>query len=127
MMRAKEILTHILIPEHIDSKLISYYYLRKALRVGAWRSLSREARALLIVASRVSLKTVKSRVLKEVLKSVFLEIELHTLKGKALLYGILTQLRRGVSKLVDILKDVTKLLCLGISYLNNPLAYKVVS
>ena len=125
LFRARELLTLILIPQRINSHVINYY-LRKALRVGAWRGLSREARALLIVASRVGLKSVRSQILREVLRRIFLEIELHTLKGKALLYGILIQLRRGVSKLVDMLGELTKILCIGISYLNNPPAYRVI-
>ena len=123
--KAKELLTLILIPQRINSHIITYY-LRKALRVGAWRGLSKEARALLIVASRVGLRMVRSQILREILRRILLEIELHTLKGKALLYGILIQLRRGVSKLVDMLGELTKILCIGISYLNNPPAYRVI-
>lgn len=122
LSKAKELLTLILIPQRINSHVINYY-LRKALRVGAWRSLSREARALLLVASKVKLKTIKSKTLREILKKIFLEIELHTFRGRAFLEGITYLLRRALDKTLDVLnllREKTKILLIGIQQLNNP-------
>ena len=121
--RAKELLAKIVIPKEITSKVIDRY-IRKALRSNAWKFLSKESKALLHLARKL-VRVVKSPTLKLVLTKIFLEIELHTVKGKALFYGIILSMKKLVSKLQELVENVQALLAIGISYLNNPPTYRI--
>ena len=121
---AKEFVAKALIPPRLTRNVL-LKYITRAKRNGAWRTLSKEAKALLLVAAKV-ITEAKSPTLKKALKEALLQIELATVKGKALLYGILIQFRRGTSELTSTLRDLTKTLCIGISYLNNPLTYRIM-
>ncbi|RLG79468.1 MAG: hypothetical protein DRO13_06010 [Thermoprotei archaeon] len=68
---------------------------------------------------------IKSPTLKSILYKIFLEIELYTLRGKALFYGIILAMKNTIYKLQEVLKDYSKLLTLGIFYLNNPPMYRI--
>ncbi len=117
--RAKELIKKALLPQEIDGAVIRKY-VRKALRVGAWRTLKPERKALL----KATLKwgKVRSETLKNILKETLLHIELHTLKGKALYYGVLITIKNAVKKVKT---NLTQLLITGISYLNNPPLYRI--
>lgn len=104
-----------LLPRIIDES-VARYYTMKAVRLGVWRYLSAESRALLRAVAAWG-GAVKSKVLSGILREIFLLVELETLKGKALLYGALVALGSGLQGLLTYTKT---LLCLGISYLNNP-------
>jgi len=117
---AKSTVSKFLIPRGVNSSVIEYYF-RKALRSGVWFKLREESRAL-ILASRF-LPIVKSPVLKGMLREVFLEIELCTLRGKAVFYGVLVALRQG---LVEALGDLKRLVTLGVGYLNLPVMWRVL-
>ena len=120
--RAKRVLAKIVLPTRITRQVI-LLYIRKAFRTGVWRTLSPEARALLLLSSRI-ISVVKSRTLDSILRHIFVEIELHTFRGKALFTGIILAFRNLASKVSEILRDITAILFLGISYLNNPLMYR---
>ena len=122
-LKVKHILMKLLLPKKITGQVVEYYF-RKSIRVGAWRYLKRECRALLLVARKWP-KEIKSSTLKNILYNIFLQIELYTLKGKALFYGIILALKSTIYKLHEMLKDVSKLLALGIFYLNNPPMYRI--
>jgi len=121
--RAKEILIDMVLPREIGRALIQRY-LRKAFRTGAWRTLAPEARALLLVASR-TLSTVRSPTLATLLKRIFVEIELLTFRGRALFTGIILAFKNFASRALEIVRDVTKVLFLGVSYLNTSTLYRV--
>ena len=118
-----DVLADVLLPKVINREVIERC-IRRALRNGSWFKLSKLQRALLKAASRV-VKVVKSPVLAEALKRVLLEIELNTLKGKALYYGLLTALSIG-EPLNKLLNRLTYVMMLGINYLNNPPLYRVI-
>jgi len=115
--QAKSLLTKMLLPSRITHKVIQRY-IRKALRNGVWRTLSREARALLLLSSRILIE-VKSQLLSVILKEIFIEIELHTFRGKALFIGLILTLKKTITQASEVLQNVSKVLYLGISYLNT--------
>jgi len=115
---ARKLLLDLIIPDKISKSVVESFF-RKALRVGVWRLLRPEQRALILVL-RVWGREVRSRKLVEVVRNVFLEIELSTLRGKALLYGIVITIKSRVELLKDLLRNIGYVLALGIMYLNNP-------
>ena len=121
--KVADVLADVLLPKVISREVIERC-IRRALRNRSWFKLSKLQRALLKAASRV-VKVVKSPTLAEVLRKALLEIELNTLKGKALYYGLLTALSMG-EPLNKLLNRLTYVMMLGINYLNNPLIYRVL-
>ena len=119
VLLARNIVSRFLIPSRVTRDVI-VYYIRKALRSNVWWRLKLESRVLLL-ASRF-LSVIKSSTLLSILREIFLEIELNTLRGKAVFYGVLVALRQG---LIETLKDLKKLITLGISYLNLPLMWRI--
>lgn len=111
---AVEYVSRLLLPERIDRYVVRAY-IRKAVRVGLWRSLKAESRALLKALS-IWRGVIKSKVLVEIVREVLVTIELGTLRGRSILYGVLQALRSG---LWDLLSSAELLLCLGVSYLSN--------
>jgi len=104
----------------VTSSLISRF-IRKAVRTGVWSKLPTTSRALLL-ASRC-LRIVKSRVLSDILAGIMVEIELSTLRGRAIYYGVLVALRQGLK---EALGDFKRLITLGIGYLNLPSMWRVL-
>jgi hypothetical protein len=119
---ARKLLADLIIPRRITGEVVDKYF-RKAIRVGVWRRFSSERRALLYLSR--FLGVIKSPVLRSILIEIFLEIELYTIRGRALFYGILVSLRSHLYRLREILRDVSKLLVIGLSYLHNPPMYRV--
>jgi len=101
-------------PGVIDRAVVERY-IRKAVRTGAWRSLSYESRSLLL-ASRF-LPRIKSVVLKSIILDIMASIELYTIRGKAVLYGVFVALKQG---LANTLNNLRRIITLGIAYLNLP-------
>ena len=120
--RAKELLAQIILPKKITSQVIEKY-IRKAFRVHAWPQLKRMEKALLILTRRLSM--IRSPILKSILHKIFLEIELHTIRGKALFYGIIISMKNTMHKLHELLKNTSRLLTIGLFYLNNPMHYRI--
>lgn len=106
-----------LIPKEITKETI-IKYVTKARRIKAWHKLPKEMRALLIIASK-TIKQAKSQTLKQILQKAFMNIELQTLKGKALLIGYTIKITQKLSHLNP--------LYLGINYLNNPPQYRAIN
>jgi len=121
VFRAKELLGRMLLPRVVSGEVVSRY-VRKAFRVGVWRFLNQESRAILLITRRWGI--IRSPMLKSILYRLFLEIELCTLRGRALFYGILLALKSSVYKLHEVLNDYQRLLALGIFYLNSPPMYR---
>uniref|UniRef100_A0A7C4BCJ8 Uncharacterized protein n=1 Tax=Ignisphaera aggregans TaxID=334771 RepID=A0A7C4BCJ8_9CREN len=116
--KAKEVLLSIVAPDNISRAVVEKLF-RKALRVGAWSSLKPEQKAL-ILALRKWRGGVRSRNLLEVVKRIFLEVELFTFRGRALLYGVAIAIKNGVNVAKDVLNNTGYILATGIMYLNNP-------
>lgn len=120
--RAKQLLARIALPKRLDGEAI-IKYIRRAHRTGAWRGLSQEARALLTALRGWG--PIRSPTLKAVLRRILTQIELHTLRGQALYYGIIIAIKNPLYRLGELLKNTTRLLVIGISYLNNPPTLRV--
>ena len=120
--KAKEMLARIILPETVTRRVIEKY-MRKAMQAHAWYSLNRVDRAILVLSRR--LPRVKSPVLKSILHKIFLKIELCTIRGKALFYGIIVSMQNVLNRLHELLMDIPKLLTIGLFYLNNPLIYRI--
>jgi len=112
----------LVLPEVVTGGLVSRF-VRRAVRLGIWRRLRPESRALLLVARRFAV--LRSPVVTSAVRRLLLEIEVHTLRGRALLYGVLIAFRDPFLRLAGAARDVTKLLAIGISYLSNPPIYRV--
>jgi hypothetical protein len=117
---ARSVVAEYLLPGLITRDVVQHY-VRKALRVGAWCRLRRESRALLLAVR--FLPIIKSPVLNSILRGVFLDIELYTVRGRAVFYGVLVALRQG---LLSALGNLKRLTTLGIGYLNLPLTWRVL-
>jgi len=115
---AKRLLMGVVVPEKISRTVVEKFF-RKALRTGVWRFLRAEQKAL-ILALRVWGREVRSGRLLEIVRGIFLEIELSTLRGKALLYGIAIAIKSGSEALKNLFKNIGYILATGIMYLNNP-------
>jgi len=118
----KSALAKIVIPGRIDGAVVEKY-VRKAMRFGVWGRLRPEAWALLLALRRWG--PVRSPTLRSIVEGILLEIELCTVRGRALFYGVVVSLKSLGLTLREALKNVSRLLFLGISYLNNPPMYRV--
>jgi len=116
---AKKLLARITLPTTINKDVIKKY-IKKSLRTKVWRTLKPEQRALLIALLRWG-GEIKSTLLKKILEEIFLEIELHTLRGKAIFYGLLLCMKKKLFPLTELLQNISRAIVIGISYLNNPL------
>ena len=96
-------------------------FIRKALNTGVWYKLPLVSRALLLAVKR--LPVVKSPVLRNVLLDIMVKIELFTLRGKAVFYGVLVAVRSGF---LEDLSSVKRLITLGVSYLNLPELWRIL-
>ncbi len=111
--KAKSVLAGLILPRRIGRFEVERYY-RKAHRTRAWRRLSREARALLQAARRVVRAEVRSPALRSVLTEIFLSIELHTLRARAMLHALIKLLARGAEVISERLNPST-LLVIGLN------------
>jgi len=117
--RAKSLFADLILPKEITQAVVERYF-RRALRNGGWRRLTRYQRALLFVAARV-VKVVRSDILRRALQEIFVEVELATTRGRALLMGLTLTLNKAGEKLLQYLRNLEELLCIGLNYLNHPL------
>ena len=119
---AKEILAQIILPKEITRQTIEKY-IRKAIQIHAWHHLKRLDKAILTLTRK--LPKIKSPTLKTILQKILLQIELHTTRGKALYYGIIITMKNTIRKLHELLRNVPRLLTIGLFYLNNPPIYRI--
>ena len=120
--KAKELLAQIILPQEITRQTIEKY-IRKAIQIRAWHHLKRLDKAILTLTRK--LPKIKSPTLKTILQKILLQIELHTTRGKALFYGIIISMRNTMHKLHELLKNIPRLLTIGLFYLNNPPIYRI--
>ncbi len=120
--KAREILGQIILPKEITRQTIEKY-IRKAIQTHAWYRLEKIDKAILILTRK--LPRIKSPMLKSILYRIFLEIEMCTTRGKALFYGIIISMHNTLDKLHELLGNVSRLLTIGLFYLNNPPMYRV--
>ncbi|MEM0474653.1 MAG: hypothetical protein QXS11_05105 [Zestosphaera sp.] len=122
----KQLILRELPPAGFTSDVIEKMF-KKAVRLKIWKNLKPEARAL-ILALRKWKNKINSPTLKTILEEIYVEIELNTLKGKALLYGVMIALRDGILQYLnttqETINSLKKLICIGISYLSNPPLYR---
>jgi len=120
----KKLFYKTLLPQTITrNDLISY--LRRSLRNGSWKLLTKVERSILYLSTKL-LHKVKSVILKRQLLEIMYKIELSTVKGRAIYYGILLALKRKLTYLFKSLENhIGHILYLGISYLNNPPVYRI--
>lgn len=118
---AVKYVSRLLLPRRID-RYVVIAYIRKAVRVGLWRSLKAESRALLRALSTWR-GVIRSKVLVEIVRKILVTIELETLRGRSIFYGVLQALRNGLR---DLLSSAELLLCLGVSYISNSPLFRLL-
>jgi hypothetical protein len=110
--------------EKIELKTVESM-IRRSMRLGAWRKLPEEKRAFLR-AIRNFLKRgqkIASNIVIDILKKIYMEIEIHSLRGKAILIGILIRTRRNNS--IDT-ENPEELLVEGLQYINRPIPFRTL-
>jgi len=112
---ASRLSTELLFPGILTGEIIEKSF-RKALRNGAWRLLSSLEKELILISRRWSI--FRSSFITSVLKRILMEIELQSFKGKAIFFGALILISKGMRSLKNIAQDY--ILFLGSSYLNSP-------
>lgn len=120
--KVKSIISRILLPKRYTGQILRRY-VRKALINKSWYTLLRIERLLLWLTSKI-VSIVKSPILKRVIDEIVLKIELASLKGKALYYGVLLLIKK-LKRIEEILENIVEVLYTGISYINNPPLYRV--
>lgn len=116
---AENLLAKMILPKRITGNVV-IKYVRKAIQVRAWYRLRRIDKLILLLTRRLPL--IKSPVLRSILYKIFLQIELCTVRGKALFYGIIIAMK---NMLDNILNNASRLLTIGLFYLNNPTIYRI--
>jgi hypothetical protein len=122
LVRVRGYLSRIVVPHNITKRVVEKY-IRKAFQIRAWYRLPHIDRLILFLARRFP--RIKSPRFKEILTDIFLEIELQTIRGKALFYGILMAMKISIYKLGELLHNVKRILTIGLQYLNNPIIYRI--
>ena len=103
--------------------------LARARRNGAWSRLPREARALLAAAAGAPVAVYRSPLLLAALRRAWLQVELATARGRAVMAALTHLLAQEAPSLPARLlhrNGLNKLLALGIQLLNHPLLAKTV-
>lgn len=122
--RVKSIISKALISEESFAGGMATSYIRKAFRTGAWKKLNPISRALLLAVSMWR-GMVKSKTLRGILTRIYVEIELHTVRGKAIFYGVLIALSRARELLLDPARNLKLLIVMGIQYMNLPTLLRI--
>lgn len=99
-------------------------YIRRAIRNGVWGNLGLSTRVLLVALRKWS-GVVKSPTLRRILVEIYVEIELYTTRGRALFYGILIAMNRAHGLLYDISSNLTKIMVMGLQYVNLPRIHRI--
>ncbi len=119
--KALEMAKTLLTPSGPLPRTTVQHLLRRALRNGAWRALTQNQRALLIAAAQAIVKTYRSPLLLEQLRSIWLAVELATARGKAVVAALTHLLAKGATQLREHLRrSIDSLIALGLQVLNNP-------
>lgn len=113
----------LVVPHRIDRDTVERYY-RKAARLGVLHRLDPYDRAFLY-SLRLWLSKgyrIRSSVLIDIARRVFASIELSSLRGRAIAFGILIAMRRGLRRVLGNIED---LLILGLQFINMPAMYRI--
>jgi len=115
-------LAELLIPRDISYSLVDGY-VRRAARRGLLHRIPPHRRAFLIALRAWLSKGYKlrSKVVLELARVTLAEIEIMTLRGRALAMGILVAIKRGLSKA---LTKIEELLVIGLQHINTPTIYR---
>ena len=102
--------------------------LGRALRNGAWRTLPRETRALLLATARAPVRVYRSPALLALLRRAWLLVELATMRGKAVVAALAHLLTGGAAQGLHMLlrRGLDKLIAIGIQVLNNPWLQRII-
>ncbi len=108
--------------DKIDLRFIERL-VRKAMRLGAWARLDPFEKSM-VEALRRFLKrggTVISREIHKIVAKIHAEVEIYSLKGKAILFGILIRMKSRRE-----LGDVEELMVEGLQFINRPIPYRAL-
>ena len=102
--------------------------LGRALRNGAWKTLPRETRALLLATAQAPVRVYRSPALLALLRRAWLLVELATMRGKAVVAALAHLLTRGTAHRLHSLlrRGLDKLIAIGIQVLNNPWLQRII-
>jgi len=116
-------LAEILFPRDISYSLVDGY-VRRAARRGLLHRIPAHRRAFLM-ALRTWLSKgyrLRSKAVIDLVRVALAEIEIMTLRGRALAMGILVAIKRGLSKAIT---RIEELLVIGLQHINTPTIYKI--
>jgi hypothetical protein len=120
--RARRLALELLTPSGpIPRSAVESLY-RRALRNGAWRRMPQLHRSLLAAAARARVAVYRSRILVEVLRQIWLEVEEATARGRAVVAALAQLLARGGQELLEAARrGLDHLIAIGLQALNTPL------
>lgn len=96
--------------------------LRRALRNGGWRLLTREERALLLAASRAKVRVYRAKPLVALLRRVWVRVEQATARGRAVVAALAHLASKGaLSSTGPAVRMLHRLVAIGLQLLNHPL------
>jgi len=115
-------LAELLIPGDIGYSIVDSY-VRRAARRGLLHRIPPHRRAFLMALRTWLSKGYKlrSKVVLDLVRAALAEIEIMTLRGRALAMGILVAIKRGLSKA---LAKIEELLVIGLQHINTPTIYR---
>jgi hypothetical protein len=96
---------------------------RKAMRLGVWARLNPFERSIIYVLRGFLKKGYKvvSRELHMIIAKIYAEVEMYSLRGRAVLIGIMVRVRSGRD-----LGTIEELLVEGLQFMNRPIPYRVI-
>jgi len=106
----------------IPRKALEKLY-KRALRNGAWHKLTPEQKSLLLAATRTKIKVYRSNTLIKTIRSIWLQVELATTRGKAILTAlahIIASVSLSSSLNIENKLGLDKLVAIGLQALNHP-------
>jgi len=115
-------LAELLIPRDIGYSLVDGY-VRRAARRGLLYRIPPHRRAFLMALRTWLSKGYKlrSKVVLELVRAALAEIEIMTLRGRAVALGILIAIKRGLTRAIT---RIEELLVIGLQHINTPTIYR---
>ena len=96
--------------------------LRRALRNGGWRLLTREQQALLYAAAHAEAKVYRAPLLLSLLRAIWVRVEQATARGKAVVAALAHLAARGTALPVSAARRMLgRLVALGLQLLHHPI------
>lgn len=119
----KHVFKKLILPKEITKSIVQKY-IRRAIHNKSWFMLPRERRALLKALILAQITVVKNSKLKSLILEAIEFIEKHSVKGKAILYGLIIVFNRFKTRVEPWFLKLETLLYLGINYLSNPSLFR---